>query len=416
MQENLIKVKDYIKNNWTRTIRKKDYKKDFTMPYDYISPCADGHLTELYYWDTYFTNKGVYIDNLENYALNNILDLQYALKKFGCVPNMCRKDGAEYSSQPPLLFLMVNDYYQKSKDVEFLKESYTLLEKEYNFWMTKRVSNNGLNHYCTNHDFFDSVGDVIDYYVDRLKINIDGWSDTQIAEFCENMVSECESGEDFTPRFNQQAKYINSIDLNSFLYGFEKKMEYFSQIIQNGEETSWVLRADKRKELLNQYCFDKQTGVYFDYNYKTKKRTGIYCVACYLPFVFGISKNLDALDIINHKLIYDFGVVSCEKLDNISLVFQWGYPNAWAPHQFWAYKANKILGNDKVAVDIADKYLNNVCNSFSNYGILFEKYDAINGGKAIVNEYACPEMLGWTAGVFNYFYNACYENKNQFKI
>ena len=34
-----------------------------------------------------------------------------------------------------------------------------------------------------------------------------------------------------------------------------------------------------------------------------------------------------------------------------------------------------------------------------------EKYDAIVGGKAVVDEYGTPEMLGWTAGVFQVLYN-----------
>lgn len=31
---------------------------------------------------------------------------------------------------------------------------------------------------------------------------------------------------------------------------------------------------------------------------------------------------------------------------------------------------------------------------------MFEKYDAVIGGAATVNEYGVPEMLGWTAGTF----------------
>ena len=46
---------------------------------------------------------------------------------------------------------------------------------------------------------------------------------------------------------------------------------------------------------------------------------------------------------------------------------------------------------------------------FANTGKLWEKYDAVNGGKATANEYAETEMLGWTAGV----YNDIYEEINQ---
>ena len=414
--ENFLKIREYIKNNWVKTVRKNDYIKDFVMPYDYVSPCSDGVLTELYYWDTYFTNKGLYMDGLDNYAYNNIRDLEFALKTFGCVPNICRKDGADYCSQPPLLFLMVSDYYEKTSDRDFLKDSYYYLKKEYDFWMSKRISDTGLNNYGSNYSFDRNdkhrIDFCVDYYVGRLNIDVDGWSDDKKIEFCENMIAEAESGEDFTPRFKGRAKYVNPIDLNSFLYGFERKMESFSQILKNDEDAFWAEKADHRKESILKYCYDKETGVFFDYDFKRQKKTGKYCVACYMPFIFGISKDLNALMTVNDKLIYDFGVVSCEKTENCPLIYQWGYPNAWAPHQFWAYSANKAANNNAKALAIAEKYLTNVYKSFLKYGILFEKYDAVEGGKTVINEYDCPEMLGWTAGVFNYFYQVCFEEDN----
>ena len=44
-------------------------------------------------------------------------------------------------------------------------------------------------------------------------------------------------------------------------------------------------------------------------------------------------------------------------------------------------------------------------DEFIKSGRLWEKYDGVKGGAATVNEYDVPEMLGWTAGVFEYFFN-----------
>ena len=70
---------EYIKKSWAGAVKKKDVDPNFIMPYDYIPPCVDGDLINLYYWDTYFTNKGLYIDGLDEYAFGNIQNLRFAL-------------------------------------------------------------------------------------------------------------------------------------------------------------------------------------------------------------------------------------------------------------------------------------------------------------------------------------------------
>ena len=67
-----IAVRDYIKSSWLLALKKKDVDKNFLLPYDYIPPCIEGDLINLYYWDTYFTNLGLYLDGLTQYAFNNI--------------------------------------------------------------------------------------------------------------------------------------------------------------------------------------------------------------------------------------------------------------------------------------------------------------------------------------------------------
>jgi neutral trehalase len=54
------------------------------------------------------------------------------------------------------------------------------------------------------------------------------------------------------------------------------------------------------------------------------------------------------------------------------------------------------------------KWLNTVATEFEKGGKLYEKYDAVVGGKATINEYGLPEMLGWTAGIFQAFYKNAY--------
>ena len=402
------KTSAYIENAWELSVKKKDRIPNFVLPYDYVPPCVDGGLIDLYYWDTYFTNLGLYADGLAQYAYQNIENLKFCLRKFGCVPNMCREDGADYASQPPLLYLMIKDYYEYSKDLEWLKDGVEALELEYTFWMTKRITSTGLNRYGTNYDYAKH-GCNIEGYAKRVGLDISNWTYEQKLACAINHISEGESGEDHTPRYSLVAGDINPIDLNSYLYGFEKTMCEFCKLVGKDGKV-WSERATKRLDLIKKYCYDEMTGVFFDYNYKTDTRTGIYCVACYLPFVFGFTADKKALQRINDELVRDHGVCSCQFIETHGQHYQWGYPNAWAPHNYWAYVANARAGLAQTAEEIRNKYLSNVAEEFEKSGKLFEKYDGEKGGKATVNEYGLPEMLGWTAGVYQTFY------KNKAKI
>ena len=86
-------------------------------------------------------------------------------------------------------------------------------------------------------------------------------------------------------------------------------------------------------------------------------------------------------------------------------VYQWDYPNMWAPLVWFCYEALRQTGLHEDAVRIAQKYLAAVERSFAETGKLWEKYDAVTGHKATQNEYTETEMLGWTAGVYSVLYD-----------
>ena len=409
--DKLKKVNEYIKNSWHKSVRKNDADPDFVMPYAYTSPCIpgkEGAFIHLYYWDTYFINKGLYADGLEKYAFGNIEDLKFSLRKFGCVPNMCKEFGAKFASQPPLLVFMVDDYYEFSKNKAFLADSYEALKTEYKFWMEKRISPTGLNRWGCNLDYRKVIPkDENVYFNKRTGQKVVGtWED--IIRCYENNLAQGESGQDNTQRYMMRAAEINAVDLNSYLYGFEKTMAKFACILGE-KDIEWLEKAENRKILMDKYLLDESTGIYFDYIFTDGKRTGIYCVDNYTPFIFGISNDKQVVEKINDILIKEHGVVSTAIPSKNGENYQWGYPNAWAPHQYWSYMANIKVGNTNKAREIATKYLNTVADEFLISGTLYEKYDAVNGGKSVVNEYGVPEMLGWTAGIYEYFYKEFHE-------
>ena len=224
-----------------------------------------------------------------------------------------------------------------------------------------------------------------------------------------NFIAEAESGEDFTPRHKRHnaLDYVQ-IDLNSHLYGVE---DFLSRYFKNkDEEKSLYYRNQKtrRLELIEKYCFNEKVGVYCDYNFVEDKKNEIVCCACFLPYFYRFArKNSNLLSVYN-VLRSNGGVVACQ--DTGESNYQWGYPNIWAPYQYFAYNALWYYGFQKEAEELRLNYKTLLERVFDETGALWERYD--ENGNAADLEYPTQEMLGWTAGVYNYFLLIGTKNKN----
>lgn len=141
-------IEEYIETNLPKCIRenKEDSGTLIGLPYPYIVPCASGAFQEMYYWDTYFTNKGLILCGNVEQARNNIDNMCYMIEKYGFVLNGNRTTYL-HNSQPPFLSMMARDVYEVAGDKEWLKKVYPALEKEHAFWSEKRGSEIGLNRY-----------------------------------------------------------------------------------------------------------------------------------------------------------------------------------------------------------------------------------------------------------------------------
>ena len=75
----------YIKDMWEKGLRKGDHDPDYPLPNPFEAPCINGLFQCLFYWDTFFTNRGMILDNKVQYAKWNTEDLIFLLNKYGCV-------------------------------------------------------------------------------------------------------------------------------------------------------------------------------------------------------------------------------------------------------------------------------------------------------------------------------------------
>ena len=394
-------LSDFIINGWGKSRKTTLRDVDLPLPFPFVPPSItqDGIHCTLYYWDTYFTNVGLIADGHVDWARENTDNLLFALNWFGCVPNYTRKDGADFCSQPPLLFLMVRDVYAQTKDDKWLENAVGALELEYKFWMNNRMTPIGLNQYGTNATDKELLLGYYDYVSTRVSLS-QNLSDEEKMRVAKNFIAEAESGEDYTPRYsNHNALEYAQIDLNAHLYGLEEFLVDYFKDKNKDKFLYYSAQKDHRKELIEKYCYNEETGVYCDYNFVTGEKNKIVCSACFLPYFYGFARDGGNLENLYEILKCKGGTVACQ--DTGDTAYQWGYPYVWAPHQFFAYVALKNGGCLELAEELRVNYMTLLSSSYDKTGTLWERYD--ENGPAAELEYPTQPMLGWTAGTYRYF-------------
>ncbi len=392
-----MNVTDYIKENISKTLRfnVEDNGTLIGLPFPYTVPCVKDTFNELYYWDTYFLNKGLMLIGMVEQAKNNCLNMFYLVEKFGYMPNGNRI-GFIGGSQPPYLALMVDDVFNATNDFDFIKHAYPILKIEYEFWMSKRISANGLNRYYT-----DRTGEVLaNFYKNnvcaRFKIQPSG----DYYEKGLNYYAEAESGWDFTPRFDGRATQFNPIDLNCNLYSYELIFAKFEKVLGISDGKSWEEKAEARKQKINSILWNDERKIYLDYDFANDKFSTTASAASFSPYFVGLADDDKTEGLLNLlKLLEEkFAISTTEKVS--TKTYQWAYPNAWAPLQLLAVVGLDKYGLINHAKRIAQKYVDIVENNFKISGGLWEKYNAVLGNTESVAEYKTPQMMGWTAGVY----------------
>ena len=97
-----MKLVNYIKEHWDDTVRLERTGNDtlIGLPYEYFVPSVKGMFQEMYYWDTFFTAKGLFLCGREALVKSTVEDMFYLVDKFGFMPNGSNL-GLLGRSQPP---------------------------------------------------------------------------------------------------------------------------------------------------------------------------------------------------------------------------------------------------------------------------------------------------------------------------
>uniref|UniRef100_A0A914XJ67 Trehalase n=1 Tax=Plectus sambesii TaxID=2011161 RepID=A0A914XJ67_9BILA len=105
------------------------------LPNPFVVP--GGRFREMYYWDSFFTIKGLLASGMISTARGMIANMGDLIEKYGYVPNGNRVYYLN-RSQPPLLAWCLSAYFKATNDKEFIERGLKWLEREYQFFRLNR--------------------------------------------------------------------------------------------------------------------------------------------------------------------------------------------------------------------------------------------------------------------------------------
>lgn len=399
-------------------------------PFSYaISPVLQ------FYWDSYFTNIGLLLHERKELAMNNTNNFIHQINKYGFIPNANAFWGTN-RSQPPYFAMMVKDLIREDPSLSeiWIDSAYQAIKKEHHFWTDTSAnaiedhttSIAGLQryyHHASSSDRFFMFREV----AGRFGLDTTRFTQEEKLSLGSNYIAEAATGMDFTPRFEGRCPDFIAIDLNSNLYLYEKILSEIAQLRNYQNEPDWDSLASVRKELVNQYCWNSERGIYMDYDYINKRHSKVAAATAFSPLYAGIASEEQANSMVENIALFEtpYGIKTCEDSEQ-DIVYQWDHKSIWPPMQMLAIIGLKNYHHEKAAKRIAENYIAMIA---ANYiapqpsfcsqekgdhdripGSIYEKYTI--EGKINDREYCANLMQGWSAASYSYAYYFLSDRKN----
>jgi alpha,alpha-trehalase len=223
-----------------------------------------------------------------------------------------------------------------------------------------------------------------------------------------NLRAGAESGWDFSSRWFKNENSFGSIhttdivpvDLNCLLLHLEQMIaEAYHLKGDDNHSSVYDKLVEKRKDAIQQYCWNETAGFYFDYDFIEGKQKQSKAIAGVTPLFVNMASAEQAKKvaaIVKEKFLSPGGVVTTLK----NTGQQWDAPNGWAPLQWMTIKGLENYGFDELAKEIALRWIQLNDDVFHRTGKLMEKYNVMDTHlEAGGGEYAGQDGFGWTNGV-----------------
>lgn len=433
-------MEDHIENMWPVLTRQasQDTYSLIGLPNPTVVPGE--RFRESYYWDTYFTMRGLAAAGKWELVEGMLDNCAYQIERFGYVLNGSRQYYLG-RSQPPVFSLMVRlvaEHRAMDNPGDDNGEGYgaTLTKylphmvREHDFWMDGRdelargIGGQALKRVVRMPDdtllnrYYDanSTPRPESYRKDVLLGRAAGIEQPSAPhEFYRNIRAAAESGWDFSGRWCDDGNNLSTInttnivpvDLNSLLYDLEQTIsEAYGFVGDTSRADLYRIQAKNRAAAINRYSWDASKGFYYDFHLGRGEHTDYPTIAAAYPLRSGIAapEQADAvLTTIQNKFLLPGGVATTLHDTHE----QWDGLKGWAPNQTIARQAALNYGHTAIAAAIRTSWLERNRQLFDQTGQLHEKIQvgdevaAGNGG-----EYAGQTGFGWTNGSLVEFVHA----------
>jgi alpha,alpha-trehalase len=398
----------------------------------------------MYGWDSYFIALGLLQDQRVEMAKSMVDNFVYEIQHYGKILNANRTYYLT-RSQPPFLTSMAIAVYQRlpknQESKEWLRKVFRAAIQEYfEVWMSPtRLTKIGLSRYFDSgfgpppevepghfNAVYSAVAkkrgldvDILETEYKSGKQKVPELDDYFIHDRCMR-----ESGHDTSYRLENRCADLATVDLNSLLYKMESDLAEIVQsefggtlTLDNGkasQSSDWKRRAIKRKRLIDQYLWNTQRGMYFDYDVKDDRQIDYVSATTFYPMWAKAASKEQAEKLVQNALplLEMAGGISSSTEESRGPITaerplrQWDFPHGWSPHQVLTWMGFLHYGYNEIAYRLIYRWLYSITlNATQYHGTIPEKFDVVSRSHLVFAEYGnvgtkfsyiTREGFGWT--------------------
>jgi alpha,alpha-trehalase len=402
------------------------------LPHPYVVP--GGRFNEMYGWDSYFILLGLLQSGRLSLAKDMTDNFIYEVEHYGKVLNANRTYYLT-RSQPPFLTRMVLEVYARTGDRDWLRSTLNAIRKYYDYWTEPphltpesglsryyggldtpapevtagELDSRGRTHYDRVREYYHTHP-VVEYDVARY---YDSAADRLTPLFYLADRAMRESGFDPSGRFGPFSAGIldyNPVDLNCLIYRMEMDTaSIYTLLDQPREAALWAERAAKRAATINRLMWGEREGLYFDYDFTSRRQSSYRFITTFYPLWAGIATQAQAARVAANLVTFERAgglQTSAQVTGN-----QWDAPFGWAPMQILSVEGLRRYGFQAEADRVSVEFLFMVLRDFAAHHSIKEKYDVVTArsdlGAGVRFGYASNEIgFGWTNAAFLVLYDA----------
>jgi len=419
----------------------------------YVVP--GGRFNEMYGWDSYFIVRGLLRSGRVELARGMVDNFFFEIEHYGAMLNANRTYYLT-RSQPPFLSSMFVDVYRATPrdkpDIPWLERAYADLNKDYEMWTRDPhlAGETGLSRYYDFGDgppaeavqdesgfyrkvaqyFFLHPAEAGDYVVETkpgtgqavagmpYSLQVCDVPLTMARPECEKARqfklsadyykgdrSMRESGFDVSFRFGPfgaATHHYAPVCLNSLLYKTEKDLEQISLWLGHGDEAKkWNKRAEERKKLITHYLWNDDQGLFFDFNFQTKRISSYRYATMFYPLWAGLATSEQAKAVVGN--LKTFEQPGGLPMSTQEVGTQWDLPYGWGNIEMVAIDGLRRYGYNADADRISYEFLSTVAENFRRDGNIREKYNVVSRSSEAHVELGYEMNVvgfGWTNAAF----------------